>query len=220
MRKKGYIELPNFLSHEVFCQLKGTVEALKDQLSIRNFSMPKYETPRKLLTLGGSTIKQNSPSLRKLYTNSSILNFIKQVVQEEVFFCQHPEEWMVINYLNEQGSTHGWHLDDPEFALILLLEINGEGGNVEIINYYMNKLQSSCSRDEIIHNIPAIVEKGRQERAVFSKQIQSGTAYLLRGGQCLHRVSELTAPHYSRLALNMAFENTPSPTYGETAYFL
>jgi hypothetical protein len=42
----------------------------------------------------------------------------------------------------------------------------------------------------------------------------------MRANQCLHRVTEITAPGVRRVIINMAFEETPEPVYGLTANIL
>jgi hypothetical protein len=219
--KKGYVELPNFFRKEVFDIIKKEVMNLQKHLIEHDFIMPQYETPRKLSTIGGTTIRRNSLILELLYSNNFILDFIKTIVGEEVFFCQHPEEWMVINILNKQHSTHGWHLDDPEYALVTIIEMRGVGGNVEIIDIdNLKRIVDTFDIENITKNASSISEVAKLHKLIYSKQYVSGQTYLIRAGKCLHRVSELVTQNGLRIALNMAFENTPQPSYGNSAHLL
>ena len=50
------------------------------------------------------------------------MSAIARVAGEPVYPCNHLEELIVCIFLLSPGSTHGWHLDDPPYALILVLE--------------------------------------------------------------------------------------------------
>lgn len=158
-----------------------------------------------LSTLGGRHITQLSPLMYRLYSNLEIREFIKKVVREDIRSCQHPQEWMVINFLRDKKSTHGWHLDDPPYAFVLILEMEGNGGMVEIIPAWADYCQKR-NIQSLYDNVEIHVKRARQEQLVHSKHFKAGTAYILYASNCLHRVSELITKDSRRIALNMAFE--------------
>lgn len=217
-KESGYVELPNFFTPTLFKKIRKEVLLLKKKFKRREFIMPPYNTPRKLLTLGGSEIANISPFLSALYQNFQIKDFIQKVVGEEVRSCQHPQECIVFNYLKSKESTHGWHLDDPSYALVLIVEMQGSGGLVEFIPQWFE----FCQQRNIssLCDVEDNVRLARQENLIYSKKLQSGTAYVIHASRCLHRVSELTTENSFRIALNMAFEGMCDISYGNTADLL
>ena len=139
-----------------------------------------------------------------MYHDPTIRESISRMVGQEVFSCQNEDEWMVANYLTSVGDTHGWHLDDPPiaFVLVLLAPPKGEGGQLE---YF--PLSTKLAGVDVRH-----------EHAMIADH-RAGDAYLLRADQCLHRVAPLIGSG-RRLAINMAFEFDEEVTYGTTASML
>jgi hypothetical protein len=124
---------------------------------------------------------------------------------------------MVVNYLTFQGATHGWHLDDPSYALVIITETTeGEsGGRLEYIKDWRRICeQRGVSAEESVDDT---VGHCRSQQLIRTHRHEAGDAYLLRADQCLHRVTELTSTQGRRVVINIAFEATPNPTYGFTA---
>ena len=97
--------------------------------------MDEYGTPRRLVTIGGSTLSVHSPLLASLYKYPPLINFLQAIACERLYLCHHPQEFMMINYLLEPGDTHGWHVDDPAYALVVVPDAPaaGPGGLLELI---------------------------------------------------------------------------------------
>jgi hypothetical protein len=215
-REHHYVHLPNLMTEEAFEFVKTETARLEQFALNRNFVMDGYETPRIMKALGGEVIKSESP-LAYIYTHYEIRELIKDIVEADVHPCLHPNEFMVVNYLTFQGATHGWHLDDPSYALVILTETTkGEsGGLLEYIKDWCRICAArGVSAEEMVNET---VEHCRSQQIIRTHDHHAGDAYLLRADQCLHRVTELTSKHSRRVVINMAFESTPNPTYGFTA---
>ena len=211
----GYVRLTGLFEAELAGALAAEVQRLEPVARPRNFRMDGYGTPRVLAALGGATIAQSSSLLAGLYGSVELRSTLSQITGSPVYLCQHAEEFMVINYLNGPGATHGWHLDDPAYALVCVISAPPpeQGGFVEFIPDWTACCQTAAALPEV--DVESTIARSRAEvrRCVFS----SGDIYLMRADRCLHRVAELTAPGARRVALNLAFEQTPSPRYGHTA---
>lgn len=229
--RDDYVKLPALLNGEAMAQLKVEAALLERFARNKDFVMdvPGYETPRIMTTLGGQTMMrelpklglENVPLLGRLYTHYEVWNLLQEIIGASIYPCLHPNEFIVINYLLARGNTHGWHLDDPAYALVIFLNAplaREDGGLIEYIrNWRAMRDDSGISPKEKIENI---VEHCRAVGLVKSNHHAPGDAYLLRADQCLHQVSPLLAEGARRVVLNLGFEATPNPTYGPSATLL
>ena len=155
-----------------------------------------------------------------LYVHFELVSVIARVAGEPIYPCNHPEELIVCNFLLAQGSTHGWHLDDPPYALILVLEAPapGAGGELEFIPGWAD-LNHELGLDPD-GPADAGVAAAQAEGLIRSVDHRSGDAYLLRADRCAHRVAPLRASGTRRVALNFAYEARAGATYGDSATVL
>ncbi len=182
--------------------------------------MPGYLTPRSLSVLGGGAIKAQSPLLYSLYHHYAFRTCIENIVGRAIYTCSHPEEYMVANFLHNSGDTHGWHLDDPAYALIIFAEAppEGCGGDVEFIANWTDLCRRKNQKPN--ENVMELVNWAMQNGLVDSHSHQSGDAYLLRADMNLHRVTPLSQKGMRRAVVNLAFQSTPQADYGSTADLL
>lgn len=204
-----FVQLPKLLKADRLAGIVSASRAVVRYSCRRDFVMPEYETPRKLIPTGGRKIAEHSPLLHDLYFNTELRDFVASVVGQPIFDCQHPDEHIVLNHLAEHGDTHGWHLDDPTWALVLILESPDtcDGGVVEIVrpDTRLEAFLAESTRD--------IVERAKSLGLIVGLDLRPGDAYLLRADRCLHRVSPLASSSARRTALNFAFESSASPVH-------
>lgn len=124
---------------------------------------------------------------------------------------------MVANFLNRRRGTHGWHLDDPAYAMIMFFDAppEGQGGSLEFVPNW----HSFCERHgfDPEKNVAPAAEIARAEGLIQTRHHVREDAYLLRADKCLHRVTELQREGIHRAAINMAYQNIPFQVYGESA---
>lgn len=217
--RDSYVRLPGFLRGEAFDFVKSEVGRLESRARDKCFEMDGYKTPRVMKALGGQEILRSSP-LAYIYLHYAIREIIEQIVGTKVYTCQHPNEYMVVNYLLSPGATHGWHLDDPAYALIIFIEAPPPeaGGHLEYIKDWRQICRARGMEPE--GEVNDLVAELRKQNLIKSVVHKAGDAYLMRANQCLHRVSEIVAPGVRRVIINMAFEETSEPVYGLTASLL
>lgn len=217
--RDSYVRLPGFLRGEAFNFVKSEVDRLEARARDRCFEMNGYKTPRVMKALGGQEILGGSP-LAYIYLHYAIRQLIEEIVGTKVYTCQHPNEYMVVNYLLAPGATHGWHLDDPAYALVIFIDAPPPeaGGHLEYIKDWRQMCSDKGQDPE--GDVNGLVAQLREQNLIKSMVHKTGDAYLMRANQCLHRVSEITAPGVRRVIINMAFEETPDPVYGLTANLL
>jgi hypothetical protein len=177
--------------------------------------MPGYETPRHLHVAGGRLISAFCPSIIATYSNAGTLSLITQIVGRTLYQIDHPDEFIVVNFLTQQNDTHGWHLDDPRYALIIAITVPEEGAQIEVIPRWKQFTQALKS-DTI--NLSDQVEYARKTGLVIEDQLEAGDAYLLDAAESLHRVTPVTKG--KRIAINFAYHDQPVLEYGETANLL
>lgn len=216
----GYVKLPRLLTNDALDVMRREISALEPRARARDFVMSGPDTPRVMSVLGASQLLAESSAAALLYVHFELVRVIARIAGTAVYRCTHPEELMVCNLLLSEGETHGWHLDDPPYALVVMLEAprRGAGGELEYISDWVGR----CHRQGLDPSGPvdAAVEAARDEGLVRTADHRSGDAYLLRADRCMHRVAPLRAGGTRRIALNFAYEQTETAVYGSSATVL
>jgi GR25 family glycosyltransferase involved in LPS biosynthesis len=217
--KNGYVKLPQFLSLEGLRVFKKECSRLHQFVTNRDFIMEEYDTPRKLGVIGGQTISTHSQFFNDLYVSQIIRSTIESITGTKIYDCNHIDEFMVINFLRSEGETHGWHLDDPEYALVIFIEAPtiGKGGEVELTPNW----EEICAKLGVSPslNITSTIKLCQKSGLIQSKYHCAGDAYLLRADKYMHRVTELGIGQ-QRVVLNLAYQLTKNRHYAATAYKL
>lgn len=220
--RNQYVALPGlFSAPSTFGPLAAEVARLEQFASKKNFVMPEYNTPRVMATVGGRAIRRESPFLTEMYAAADLSALLSRIAGRQVHPCHDENEWIVINWLEGRGETHGWHLDDPPYALVIFIESPspGQGGEAELIPGW-RRLCGRLGKAEG-GDVGAGVAGCRELGLVQSRTHAAGDAYLLRADRCLHRVAPLKAEGTRRVILNFAFEARPAAyRRGVTAAYL
>jgi len=215
--QNDYVKLPGLMANEAFACIRKELEYLRQFATKRSFIMEEYGTPREMHTLGGLKILQESPTIWSLYCHHELRDLIQNIAGAKVYSCLHPNEFMVANFLLSPGATHGWHLDDPAYALIIIFEASPaeDGGSLEFIQNWEEFCNDSGSFSK--EKVEPIIAQARAANSVQVRHHLAKDAYFLRADRCLHQVTALNREGACRMALNLAFEAMPNPTYGDTA---
>lgn len=211
----GNCLIPDFVDHVAVEEMYTLLSQLKESAHTRNFIMPGIETPRRMRTLGGRFISRTLKELVALYYSDEMKRFIESVVGRKVFPCLHPEEFIVVNYLEGRCQTHGWHLDDPDIALIICIRSPSKGGGkVEMISGFADRQKVTPA--ELARRISDAEHSGH----IKTLQLNDGDAYILHASRVLHRVTELESDLDERIAINLAYAFSQDQEFGDTADFL
>lgn len=218
--RNGYVRLPGFLTPAALDFLCSELQRLEAAASRRAFEMPGYNSPRNLSVLGGRSIKEQSPFLFRLYHHTALRSCVEAISGRQIFSCIHPEEFMVVNFLQASGDTHGWHLDDPPYALVIFAEAPapGEGGEVEIIPNWTDLCRRKGRKAD--EDILDLIEWANENRLIERLHHNPGDAYLLRADLNLHRVVPIEENGARRCVINLAFQTSPEIVYTNTADLL
>ncbi|MFJ4064742.1 phytanoyl-CoA dioxygenase family protein [Pseudomonas sp. NPDC089996] len=218
--EEGYVTLENFFSPKVVALINEETRALHEISNKRDFTMGGYETPRLLSVAGGQKILRNTVFIPTLYVHHQLKSVLSAITRTPLFTVKHQQECIVANNLDGQGHTHGWHLDDPMYALIAILEAPqaGRGGSVEYVAHW-RALCAQLGLDPV-HDTKAGLKHARLHGLVRSASLKSGDCYLLNAGENLHRVTPIADDSSRRRVINMAFDHRSDFVYGDTADIL
>lgn len=209
-RRGDYVKLPQLLRPEVMAVARAALQRVEHAAVARAFQMEGYDTPRRLSTIGGERLGRLAPSLVALYRHRELRDMVAAVTGGPVFDGPNPNEAVVVNLELSVGATHGWHLDDVPYALVVHAEAPppGGGGELEFIPDWRTVCQGLGALPEVA--VEPTVAECRRRGLVRTEGHAGGDAYLLRADTSLHRVTELTAAGARRVVLVFAFETSPT----------
>lgn len=218
--EEGAVRIPRIFSRPTFQALQHEAERLCPHELHRDFLMPGYDTPRRMSVCGGRTLLANSPFLSMLYFHRELRFLVQEIVGAPINSVPHPEEFMVLNRLRGEGQTHGWHLDDPQFALIIIVETPPHecGGFVELVPNWSTFTNTHAL--DMTSDLSKALSLASELGFVRRLYLESGDAYLLNAGECLHRIAPIVGAHACRCVVNMAFDKRLQPCFGVTANLL
>jgi len=146
--------------------------------------------------------------LRTLYEWPDFRNFLKQVLGEPVFPYADTLSSININYY-EQGQQLGWHFDNASFAVTLMLQSPGQGGEFE----YREMVRNCEKNDSAFADTEAVI-KGKLQSKTLA--IGDGSLVLFRGRNSLHRVAPVVSEH-ARILVTLNFNTEPGIMLSELA---
>lgn len=145
-------------------------------------------------------------SLRRLYMWDPLKDFIGAVLGREEFHrFADPLGACSINVFVE-GGEHGWHFDESEFTVTLMLQAPESGGSFE----YVPKIRGLVDEKEIVES----VLNGDRSRVV-ELPFTPGTLLIFGGQQTLHRVTRVSGSR-ARLVPVLCYSEKPGLTNSET----
>ncbi|HEY0389414.1 MAG TPA: hypothetical protein VGC71_13315 [Gaiellales bacterium] len=153
-------------------------------------------------TIAYDLIDQTSP-IRALYEWDGLTAFLSAVLGYRVHRCADPLLSLVITAM-PPGGEQGWHFDDNEFVVSLLLQKPARGGAFE----YVPSIRTDD--DPAWERIRRVFEGTSDEVRVAP--IEPGTLALFRGTRSLHRVSPV-AEGPTRLIALLSFDPEPDMVF-------
>jgi len=143
--------------------------------------------------------------LRRLYDWDPLKNFIAAVMgKTELHRFADPFGACSINVFCD-GGQHGWHFDESEFTVTLMLQPPEEGGAFE----YVPRIRGLPDEYQIVDKVLDGARDG-----VNQLPFTPGTLLIFGGQQTLHRVTEVKGERL-RLVPVLCFSETPGVTNSE-----
>jgi len=120
--------------------------------------------------------------LRQLYCWDPLKDFIGYVLDKSEFYrFADPLGACSINVFVE-GGEHGWHFDESEYTVTLMLQAPESGGAFE----YVPQIRSNANEKEIV---ASILDGDRSQ--VVELPFSPGTLLIFGGSQTIHRVTRV-----------------------------
>lgn len=220
-QEEGICVLPGFLAPGVVKTLRGELEMLIDDafwstthstvyLRPGNLRYPAEHPRRKVWPTRMGTLAQDQlgagSALRRLHGSPDFRDFVGAVVGAGTLH-EYADGLTSVNVLIfRQGDQLGWHFDESEYAITLLLKSASVGGRFE----YAPRLRGS-GRD----SDGAIASLLAGQRGICAlDDLEPGALVLFRGDQSLHRVTPVEggAP---RMVAVLSYDNRPGVRLSE-----
>jgi hypothetical protein len=135
----------------------------------------------------------NHTGLRAIYTEDNVMRMVAHIIHGEnaprFYRFADPLGCLTCNIL-PQGKVVGWHFDQAQFVVVLLLQHSEEGGTYDVVPESMYTTNEAGER-VVNHQLHADVLQGKTKDYI-SHHFEAGSLVLHRGVASLHRVSPVT----------------------------
>ena len=222
--REGALTLPNFLSATTLESLVTEALRAEPRAYFTDATHNVYLTPndenladdhvfnRQVTSTKGcvcdDVIAQSSP-LRALYNSELFKTFICAILGEDQLHpYADPLSSINIHYAPE-GKELGWHFDNSEFAITLLLQAPDAGGAFE----YVKDLRDADQGDMNFEGVDAVLNG---DAPVDTLPFEPGTLVLFRGRNSIHRVTP-TIGNTTRYLVVLAYNSQPGISLSENA---
>lgn len=217
----GLCALPNFIKPEALSGLATEANAVADRayfcksshnayLTDNDSSLPEDDVARRQeQTFVGSVaydrIGEDS-SLRRLYLWDPLLRFIGAVLgKPELYRLADPLGACSINVFVD-GGEHGWHFDEAEFSVTLMLQQPDNGGAFE----YVAGIRGLDDEKTLLDNI-----LNGDRTGVDQLPFTPGTLLIFGGHRTIHRVTRVRGS-VPRLVPVLCFSEVSNHANSET----
>ena len=222
--KKGVLTLPNFINNETLLEL--TIEAKENQFkayyakSTHNIYLTEIDTKlppdhifnyQVISSKGCITTDQipENSKLKSIYGSIIFKDFLARVVNErKLYEYTDPFSSINIHYAKENQEL-GWHFDNSNFAVTLLLQKPEAGGEFE----YVKNIRNIENNDMGYEAVSKIIYKKKKPKKL---EIKPGTLVLFRGKNSMHRVTP-TIGNLTRMLVVFAYNAKPGISLSKTA---
>jgi hypothetical protein len=183
LQKHGVVQLPHFLPKPLHRALEQQVDGLLDahgkRVDVRVRSTGN--TPRRYVSVSRRAVFEHSSLIPQLYFDPVLIQFFGALAGTEVIPAPYEPEQIVVNLMNQEGDTHGWHWDDYTYSVVLVLAAPDR----------LNGARVECVDGTSWNKASAQIEHYLRAKAVCSLDLTAGAAYMLLGKRVMHRVSPM-----------------------------
>jgi len=217
----GLCMLPGFILPQALDSLASEAEAMREDAFFCKSSHNAYLTDdnetvadddvrkRQEQTYVGSVPYDKIPiesKLNQLYKWDPLKDFIGAVLGKDSFYrFADPFGACSINVFVD-GGEHGWHFDESEFTVTLMLQKPDQGGTFE----YVPRIRDLPNEKEIVEQ----VLNGERDKVV-ELPFTEGTLLIFGGRQTIHRVSRVSGEK-ARLVPVLCYSENPDVVNSES----
>jgi hypothetical protein len=220
----GILTLPGFLQSGAVDMLVAEAEAQKHNAyftaSSHNVYLseprPDLDTShvfnRQIISSKGCITTDQVPEqsgLKIIYDAPEFRKFIATIVGESALYeYADPLSSINVHYADE-GQELGWHFDNSEFAITLLLQAPQSGGQFE----YVPGLRDAEAGEMNFAGVAAVLDG---EAVIERPTVTQGTLMLFRGRNAMHRVTP-TIGRTTRILVVLAYNAEPGIALSKAA---
>ena len=149
----------------------------------------------------GSDLLSPEGAIRRLYSSDDMRNLVREAVEVSALFAvADPLIDVNLTYMGD-GDQHGWHFDDNEFVVSLILQLPESGGAFE----YAPGASSldSAQIEDILNGRSGLTR---------TQMVAPGTLLVFRGSRALHRVAPIQGDKRRIIAL-LSYHTEPGFIY-------
>ena len=217
----GLCELPNFILPDALQQLADEANAFSKEAYFcknthnaylddgHNSDNQSVAHQHQEETYVGSVAYDLIPVdsvLKNVYLWDPLKDFIGGVLGKKTFYrFADPFGACSINVFVD-GGEHGWHFDESEFTVTLMLQSPDSGGSFE----YVPKIRGLENEQEIVEKV-----LDGQRDGVITLPFTPGTLLIFGGNQTIHRVTQVSG-EVSRLVPVLCFSENPDAQNSES----
>lgn len=220
-QKNGLCLLPEFIEPDALDTMAAEAEAVKDKAYfcnsthnayLNNSSPPGKQASdahsRQEKTYVGSVAYdylESNCALNQLYTWDPLKDFIGHVLgKRRLYRLADPFGACSINVFVD-GGEHGWHFDESEFTVTLMLQKPQQGGSFE----YVPRIRGLENEESIV---TSVLDGDREQ--VSELPFTAGTLLIFGGNQTLHRVTRVIGDK-ARLVPVLCYSEAPNVVNSE-----
>jgi hypothetical protein len=220
----GILTLPSFLQSGAVDMLVAEAEAQKHNAYFTASSHNVYLSEprpdldashvfnRQIISSKGCITTDQVPEqsrLKIIYDAPEFRKFIATIVGEPALYeYADPLSSINVHYADE-GQELGWHFDNSEFAITLLLQAPQSGGQFE----YVRDLRDAEAGEMNFAGVAAVLDG---EAVIERPTVTQGTLMLFRGRNAMHRVTP-TIGRMTRILVVLAYNAEPGIALSEAA---
>ena len=229
--ENGYAHIPNFIGSSIISELLSEVESLRHEAfrsmqehtvfqedidpSLSSSHVRNMLVSSSKLIIDNARIPPSSP-LNALYHRREFLELIRRVVApDRSLFCSGDKFNSCYYNIYEEGDGLGWHFDNSEFGVNLVLSSPPGGGEFEISS---SRTRGEGEGDEEVN----VVDVLRGRRTTLRPLLSPGSLCIFAGRDFIHRVSKVQGGGGGRINAIFTFETEEGVTmndYGLEKFF-
>ena len=222
--REGVLTIPDFLNKKCLKELIDEGKHNQHKAYYTSSTHNVYLTPKNQdlgnnhifnrqvkSTKGCITTDQipDNSGLKVIYHSRAFKKFLSKVMSEkELYAYEDPFSSINVHYAGKDQEL-GWHFDNSNFAVTLLLQKPEYGGDFE----YVKDVRKSEEKDMGYDKVKEILD-GKVKPCILS--LKPGTLVLFRGKNSIHRVTP-TKGDLTRILVVFAYNARPGVSLSESA---
>ncbi len=216
LRREGVCILREFVLPEALSDMSSEAQGRFAEAHRRDIKMginPKdglelvesiigRKSPYRMRSLGSDWLSPVG-ALQRLYRSEEVLDLLSHIVEVPQLHCTaDPLINATVTYMGE-GDQQGWHFDDNDFVVSLLLQRPQEGGDFEYVPD-----ANQLAPDEVVDILD---ERSPRTRRLAA---EAGALVLFRGRHALHRVAPVLG-HKLRIIALLSYDTQPGFVFSD-----